>query len=173
MKNQTPCIKNGEMNTQPLSQLIQIKSINLQPLAQNSSQNLYNYNHNFYPLILGSHEDLWSSGCPNYDKLLQLWQDRRRKYRKAITRANNDNHDQSRRCSIGCSYPWAAAHCCIWICCSLLQPPLYSLCGIVTFNCFLWVMMEWMAIIFVMNAHRSLSMFILLHLYPLHLVLSL
>ena len=154
------------MNTQPLSQLIQYILLIFQPLARNNSQYLYNYNHNFFPLISGSHEDIWSSGFPNYDKLLQLWQDRSKKYRKVVTRANNDNHDQSRRCSVSCSYPWVAAHCCIWICCSLLQLPLYSLRGIVSFDHIIWATMEWMVIISAMNVHPSLGMFILLHLYP-------
>ena len=91
----------------------------------------------------------------------------------AVTRARNDNHDQSRRYSMDCSYSWATAHCCIWICCSLFQLPLYSLCGIVSFNRVLWETMEWMAIILAMNVHPSLGMLVLLHLYPLHLKLSL
>ena len=56
---------------------------------------------------------------------------------------------------------------------SLLQPPLYSLRGIVTFDHVLWETMEWMVIISAMNVHPSLGMFILIHLYLLHLELSL
>ena len=64
-----------------------------QPLAQNSSQYLYNYNHNIFLLLSGSHEYLWSSGFPNYNELLQSWQDESRRYREAIIRARNNNHD--------------------------------------------------------------------------------
>ena len=147
-----------------------IKSINLQPLARNSSQYLNIHNHNFYPLISGSHEDLWSSGFPNYDTVLQLWQYRRRKYRKVVTRASNDNHDQSRIWSVSSIYPQAAMHCCIRVCCS---QACCSLRGMITFDRILWETMEWMAIISTMNVHPSLGMFSLLHLYPLHLELSL
>ena len=143
------------------------------PLARNSSQYLYNYNHNIFPLLSGSHEDLWSSGCPNYNKLLQSWLDERRKYRKAVTWARNDDHDQSRIYSVDCSYSWAAVHYCIRIYCNLLQLPLYSLHRIVSFDRILWETMEWMAIISTVNVHSSIGMFILLHLYPLHLELSL
>ena len=144
-----------------------------QPLARNSSQYLYNYNHNIFTLLSGSHEDLWSSGYHNYVKLLQPWQDGSRKYRKAVTRARNDDHDQLRRYIVDFSYFWAATHCCLRICCSLLQLPLYSLRGTISLDRVLWETKEWMGIISAMNVHPSLGMFSSLHLYPLHLKLSL
>ena len=145
-----------------------------QPLAWNSSQYLYNYNHNIFPLLSGSHEDLWSSSFPNYDKLLQSWKDESRRYRKAVTQAKNNDHDQLRRYSMDWSYFWAAAHYCLQICHSLLQLlPMYSSRGIIPLDRVLWATMEWMAIISAMNVHPSFGMFILLHLYPLHLKLSL
>ena len=144
-----------------------------QPLARNSSQYLYNYNHNIFPLLSGIHEYLWSSGFPNYDKLLQSWQDERRKYRKVVTQARNDDHDQLRRYSMDCSYFLAMVHCFLQICCILLYLPLYSSCGIVSLDRVLWATMEWMAIISAMNVHPSLDMSDPLHLYPLHVELSL
>ena len=69
MKNQTPCIKMADEHM-TLVTAYTIYSINFQTLAQNSSQYLYKYSHNFFQLLSGSHEDLWSSRCPNYDKLL-------------------------------------------------------------------------------------------------------
>ena len=172
MKNQTPCIKITDEHTTLVTADTIIWLI-FQPLARNSSQYLYNYNHNIFPLLSGSYEDLWSSGWPNYDKLLKLWQYERRKYRKAVTRARNNDHDQLRRYSMDCSYSWAVAYCCLRICCSLLQLPLYSSRGIVSLDRVYWATMEWMAIISAMNVHPSLGMFILLYLYPLHLKLSL
>ena len=143
--------------------------LNFKPLAWNSSQYLYNYNHNIFPLLLSNHEDLWSLGFPNHDKFLQSWQDERKKYRKVVTRARNDDHDQSRRYSIDLIYSWAAVHCCLWICRIILQLPLYSLCGIVSLDHVLWETMEWMEIILAMNVHPSLSMFGLLHPHSLYI----
>ena len=64
-----------------------------QPLARNSSQYLYNYNHNIFLLLSDSQEDIGSSGSPIYNELLQSWQDESRKYRKAVIRARNNDHD--------------------------------------------------------------------------------
>ena len=63
----TPCIKKGRSNTQPQSQLSTINWLRIQLLAQNSSPYLYNVNQNILSLLLGSHEDLWSSGALNYN----------------------------------------------------------------------------------------------------------
>ena len=147
--------------------------LKFQPLARNSSQYLYNYNHNIFLLLSSSHEDLWSLCCPNYDELLQSWQDESRRYRKVVTRAKNDDRDQLRRYSVDCIYFWAATHYCLQICCSLLQLPLYSSHGIITLDCVLWETMECMEIISAMNFHPSLGMFGSLHLYSLHLELYL
>ena len=66
--------------------------LKVQPLAQNSSLYLYNYNHNIFLLLSGSHEDLWSSGCPNYNELLQSWQDESITYREICIQAKNNDH---------------------------------------------------------------------------------
>ena len=44
------------MNTQPLVTAYTIYSINIQPLVWNSSQYLYIYNHNIFPLLSSSVE---------------------------------------------------------------------------------------------------------------------
>ena len=122
--------------------------LKVQPLAHNSSPYLYNYNHNIFLLLSRSHEYLWSLGCPNYNKLLQLWQDESRRYREAVIRARNNDHDWLRRYSMDYSYFWAATHCCLQIYCNLFHLPLYSLHGLIHRDRVLWETMEWMAISF-------------------------
>ena len=105
---------------------------------------------------------------PNYSELLQSWQDESRRYMNAITWAKNNDHDQSRRYSVDCSYVWAVTHYCLRIYCILLKLPLYNSRGIIHLDHVLLAMMEWMEIISAMISHPSIGMFGSLHLYPLH-----
>ena len=122
--------------------------LKVQPLAQNGSPYLCNYNHNLFLLLSSIHEDLWSSGCPNYKKLLQSWKDESRRYREVVIRARNNDHDWLRRYSTDYNYFWAVAHCFLQICRNLLQLPFYSSHGIINWDHILWETMEWMEINF-------------------------
>ena len=122
--------------------------LKFQPLDQNGSPYLCNYNHNLFLLLSGSHEDLWSSCIPNYNKLLQSWQDERRKYREVVIWPRNNDPNWLSIYPIDHSYFWAAAHCFLQICRNLLKLPLYSSHGLIHWECILLETMEWMAIRF-------------------------
>ena len=147
--------------------------LNVQPLAQNGFPYLCHYNHNLFLLLSGSHEDVWSSGFPNYNKMLQPWQDESRRYRETIIPARNNDHDWLRRYSADYSYFWVAAHCCLQICRNLLQLPLYSSHVLIHWDRVLWKWWNGWRSTSVMNVHPSSGMFMPLHLYSLYLELSL
>ena len=65
--------------------------LQVQPLAHNCSPYLYNVNHNILSLLLGSHEDIWSSGALNYNSCYKRGRMKDTKYRETVNRPRSND----------------------------------------------------------------------------------
>ena len=95
--------------------------LRVQPLAQNSPLYLYSVNHNFLSLLLGSHEDLWSSGALNYNSCYKHGRMKDKKYRETINRPRNNDIFRSQLYTISNTLLTSKydTFCCSYLCIAL------------------------------------------------------